>query len=489
MIVELLPEPELEFGAGRHVDIRFGLRNYGPITFDDPVAPHEIRLGIVGTAVTISGVKDWLAKCRNGVPAKVSKKPNLFPSFPGFNSEGCFRCEWVTSEKLEGTINPRLIESIIQTNVRDVGIPKLVELFIEECRRLCEKSSIDVLICAPPQDMLAYTDHGTTIISEDTVDETADPEPQDSEGNAEVGTDFHDMLKAHGMSLPKPIQMVRPATYDETITHSTHKGVVRRVQDPATRAWNFHTALYYKAGGTPWRLARSPSEYASCFVGVSFYRSRDKQRVFTSVAQVFNERGEGMILRGGEAKKSEDDRQHHLTREDMEALLHKGLTAFHREHKHWPARVVVHKTSAFNDDEMNGCDDALTKLHIASRDLISISDSFIRLYRPGSYPPLRGTFLSLDDRNSVLYTRGSIDFYQLYPGMYVPRTLAFVSADVEQPAKTLAKEILALTKMNWNNTQFDAAYPITIKAARQVGAILKYLDSDSPIQAGYAFYM
>ena len=94
MKVELLSEPELEFGAGRHVDIRFGLRNYGPITFDDPTAPHSIRLGIGGTGPTSAGVKDWLEHCRVGVPAKLSKKPNLFPAFPGFGMESCFRCDW-----------------------------------------------------------------------------------------------------------------------------------------------------------------------------------------------------------------------------------------------------------------------------------------------------------------------------------------------------------------------------------------------------------
>jgi len=61
--------------------------------------------------------------------------------------------------------------------------------------------------------------------------------------------------------------------------------------------------------------------------------------------------------------------------------------------------------------------------------------------------------------------------------------------DTEHSPKVLAEEILALTKMNWNNTQFDAAYPITVKAARQVGSILRYLDRDAVIQSGYAFYM
>ncbi|MEY2584527.1 MAG: hypothetical protein QOD80_553 [Verrucomicrobiota bacterium] len=487
MKVELLSEPELEFGAGRHVDIRFGLRNYGPITFDDPIAPHEIRLGIVGTATTVAGVKEWLERCRTGVSAKASKKPNLFPPFPGFGQDSCFRCDWVSSDKLAGVINSRDLETIIQAEPRSEGIPKLVEIFIEECRRLCEKSQVDVLICAPPQEMFAYADNEPIVAeSEKSPGQEADSDTDEEEG---LRTDFHDMLKAQAMALPKPIQMVRPATYDEDAKEMTRHGLVRRVQDPATRAWNFHTALYYKAGGTPWRLPRSSSEYASCFVGISFYHSRDRQHVYTSVAQVFNERGEGMILRGGEANKSEEDRKPHLSRVDAAALLRDVLNAFHREHKHWPARVVVHKTSAFNDEEERGCDDALTELRISSRDLLVVAESFLRLFREGQYPPLRGTFVSLDAQHSILYTRGSIDFYQMYPGMYVPRSLEITSVDVEQPARALAQEILSLTKMNWNNTQFDAALPITIKAARQVGAILKYLDAKSPIQAGYAFYM
>ena len=46
-----------------------------------------------------------------------------------------------------------------------------------------------------------------------------------------------------------------------------------------------------------------------------------------------------------------------------------------------------------------------------------------RLFRPGSAPPLRGTLLALADRELALYTKGSVDFYSTYPGMYVPRPL------------------------------------------------------------------
>jgi hypothetical protein len=477
MKAELLPEPELQFGAGTHVDIRFGLKNYGPLTFDDDNMPDAIRLGIVGTPSTIQGVMEWLDACRKGIPAKESKKPNLFPAFPGFGVDTCFRCDWLSTPKLERPISPRDINAILSKCSREEAAIKMVDVFIEECRHLTENTKADVIVCAPPQELFEFLD---APLLEGQLD---------SEDTPNVRVDFHDLLKAKGLSLGKPIQMIRPMTYDDRVKAISRTGRPRGLQDAATRAWNFHTALYYKAGGTPWRLLRKPSDLASCYVGVSFYRSLDQERVHTSIAQVFNERGEGMILRGGDAQMSKDDRQPHLSQEDTSKLLVTAIKAFHQEHKHMPARVVVHKTSSFNEAEIAGCDDALKELNVSSHDLLVVGESFTRLFREGTYPPLRGTFLNFDSTFSILYTRGSIDFYMMYPGMYVPKSLEIQCIDTEQAPRVLAVEILALTKMNWNNTQFDSALPITIKAARQVGAILKYVESASPIQAGYGFYM
>lgn len=88
--------------------------------------------------------------------------------------------------------------------------------------------------------------------------------------------DFHDLLKARAMQVPsiKPIQIVLPMTYSENARRKQKrkKNVVRELQDPATRAWNFHTAIYYKAGGSPWRLIRDEADLTCCFVGISFYK-------------------------------------------------------------------------------------------------------------------------------------------------------------------------------------------------------------------------
>src|SRR5262249_14600943 len=111
------------------------------------------------------------------------------------------------------------------------------------------------------------------------------------------------------------------------------------------------------------------------------------------------------------------------------------------------------------------------------------------LFRRGAYPPLRGTLLEIEENVRVLYTRGSVDFFKTYPGQYVPRPLLFTCAQAEQTPNHLAQEILALTKMNWNHTQFDAGDPIPIEAARKVGRILKYVDEGGRVAPRYSYYM
>ena len=89
----------------------------------------------------------------------------------------------------------------------------------------------------------------------------------------------------------------------------------------------------------------------------------------------------------------------------------------------------------------------------------------------------------------MLYTKGSVPYYSTFPGMYVPRTLRFKIAQGDESPRNLAEELLALTKLNWNNTQFDGGEPITMRVARQVGKVLKYVGSDGVVQPKYSFYM
>jgi hypothetical protein len=56
---------------------------------------------------------------------------------------------------------------------------------------------------------------------------------------------------------------------------------------------------------------------------------------------VFNERGEGVIVKGAQAQLHKDDKTPHLSEDDAHSLLKKAIEVYRLEHKTSPARVVI----------------------------------------------------------------------------------------------------------------------------------------------------
>lgn len=470
----ILPEPELEFGnGGRHEDIRFGIMNHGLL--NQQSQRQQIRVGIVGTGESIEGARNWIKRCSGVIDAKKSSHSNLFPLFPGLASDTCFQLECVIPDRGLGLISERVLLDGLSTG-GDKGIAEVADIFSEELKRIDESENLDVVICAIPASLL-----------------TPSAKSADGLENNPI-LNFRGLLKAKSMNRRFPVQLLLPITYGGKGNRSlvgAKPGTYEQgnTQDEATRAWNFFVALIYKAGIAPWRLVRGSGDYESCFVGVSFYKTLDSSKVMTSMAQVFNERGEGMIIRGDPVELSKDDPQPHLGEVDARRLLGHALQKYREEHRHLPARVVLHKTSSFNHAEIDGFSSAVRDQQIELFDFLSISKSGIHLFRHGKYPPLRGTLLELDSNNQLLYTRGSCEFYETYTGMYIPKALHLRLAVHESSAEQLAGEVLALTKLNWNSSQIDGSLPITLRAARRVGDVLKYLPEQEEPRSHYRYYM
>ena len=492
MNIGFLTEPELEFGSsGTHIDVRFGLSQYGPLDVDDKSAPSNIKVGIVGTNETIEGLQNWLEKGKSRIEAKESRLHNLFPPFPGFSSESCFKSTIEYSDKWSVAIQKKEIDGLIASDEPDQLLDAAVDFFIQAAEDIVSRGGPMVLICAPPQDLFAALDHGPGNPSDPLEEEIDEGSETKDDRTTKKHVFFHDLLKAKGMRLGIPIQLIRPHTYTGQRVRAT-KGKIKldhSLQDEATRAWNFHTALYYKAGGIPWRLLRSQSALTTCYVGISFYRSLEGDRLLTSVAQIFNERGEGIIIEGGQAELDKDDKTPHLSGEDAKTLLKNAIQTYRREHRTVPARVVVHKTSKMSHEEIEGFETATKEERVDSTDLLSVRRSLTRLFRESTYPPLRGTFLQLEERRGLIYLRGSVNFFEAYPGLYVPRPLEFHVHKAEATDLQLAREVFSLSKLNWNNTQFDGGEPITVRAARHVGDILKCIPEDENPQPAFRYYM
>lgn len=476
MKLTVLDEPPLEFSGGtRHIDPRHGITDYGPADATN-TAVRTIRVGIVGAPFSIQGLRRWLDGCRQPIAAKDSRLGRLFMPFPGFDTSAGFRSTLVWDSRLERPIRERDLKQLVDLKPQD-AVKAAVELYTAELDVLDEEPGCDVVLIARPEHL---PERPAPEIDPDAPWKKAPP--------AEPVDDFRAVLKAVAMRYSRPIQIIRRSTWDRSFTPPG--GDKPRLQDEATRAWNLHTALYYKAGGVPWRLPRESTDLDSCYVGVTFYRSGDHATLETSVAQVFNQRGDGVIVRGAAAKISRHDKQPHLAQADAQALLADALHRYRQEHRHLPARVVLHKTSSYTSEESDGFRTAADDADIDTVELLWFpTNGPVRLFRPAAHPPLRGTLFSLDARQHVLYTRGSVPFYGTYPGMYIPSPLPFHMVETESSPEHLAAELLALTKMNWNQTQLDGRHPITLRTADRVGQILRHLGPQDRPQGRYAFYM
>lgn len=478
--LQILEEPELEFGdGGRDIDPRHGLLRHGPL---QPILGDKISIGVVGTSETVEGFERWMERLIAGIPAKSTKQPNLFPPFPGLGNDNPFRCRFEVNPSARRVLPLRDIGKITTIRKHADATKEAADLFTDQAQAMLESSDKpDVIVAALPFDLIMRV-----------VNDAASGAGEDDDefGGDDSTLDFRDLLKAQTLHLQKPTQIVWPTLWDDNARIPRKlKQTMRKVQDPATRAWNLLNALFYKAGRAPWRLPRPEDQMKTSYVGIGFYRDLSGQRLLTSTAQMFDERGKGLILRGGRARIDKGDRHPYLDREDAYDLLRRSLKAYFDQHGHYPARLVIFKTSRFETREAEGFQEALAEAHVRYNDLVWVSEnSPVTLYREGDYPPLRGTTIGLG-ADTVLFTRGSVPVYRTYPGMRVPSPLLLRPHVHDTPMTDIARDVLALSKMNWNSTQFDGALPIPIRAARQVGKVLKHVPAGQREATEYPFYM
>ncbi|MBN1185692.1 MAG: hypothetical protein JXB49_25650 [Bacteroidales bacterium] len=476
MKLNLIQEPNLEFGQSICICPRKGITEFDAYDIKFKNRKQQVQVGVIGSKENLDKFSKWIDICKSFITSKPNnKQPSLFTSFPGFNSSTGFHCELITDNEWSRTITKQEISKLIDIPNWDKRIEECVKLYLQHIEYLAIDKGVDLIVCIVPISLAKHIMKQTL----QPVEELIDNEKSDEKYTE---TDFRRALKAKSMFVGKPIQLMLQDSLDAYRAKSGR-------QDDATKAWNFFTALYYKTNHIPWRLIRDNSRITSCFAGISFYKTRDRKSVHTSLAQLFDDLGNGVILRGSPVEISKEDRQPHLDENHAYSLIKGIIQEYTSIHHTNPARLVLHKTSNYNEEELSGFQKAIEELRVAYVDYITILDSNTRLFRNGMYPIQRGTHIEIDDSTHLLFTKGSIDYYQTYPGLYVPRPIEIRIVESEESAETICEEILSLTKMNWNNTQLDGKYPITIECARKVGLIMKYIPQGITPQSRYSFYM
>lgn len=288
--------------------------------------------------------------------------------------------------------------------------------------------------------------------------------------HGEAGDDFdlHDYIKAVTASRGIPSQVLL-------------EGKVLRYPCRASVMWRLAIALYCKAGGVPWKLADSEPDTA--YVGLSYAlrpASNDGPRFVTCCSQVFDSDGAGLEFVVYETDEVHVERDNpFLSRSEMRRVMARSLALYQRRHAgRAPAHIVVHKTTEFKPEEVDGCFDGWGA---ASRlDLVQITQDVewrgIQIDRPRSrggkaepsaYPCQRGSYLQLGGRDVLLWTQGNApaaaggrNFYKEGKGIPAPLLLTRFAGQGGWDASCRA--VLGLTKMDWNNDGLYDRLPVTI---------------------------
>ena len=314
-------------------------------------------------------------------------------------------------------------------------------------------------------------------------------------GDSDEDFDLHDHLKATTAALGMPIQLVRE---DMALTYSCQASVM----------WRIGLALYVKAGGVPWKLAETDPETA--YIGISYAMrppASDAPRFVTCCSQVFDADGSGLEFVAYNTHDVQVQRKNpFLSRTEMFRVMTRSLDLYRRRHAgRSPRRVMVHKTTEFKVDEVEG---SMQALHLCEAvDLVQVVENVgwrgVRIDRshgntrkgvPAAYPVSRGTLIGLGPRDALLWTHGDVrgidnkgSYFQ--GAKSTPRPVRLVRHAGHGSWDDTARAVLGLSKMNWNNDALYDPLPVTMGYAKVLARVVKRMPSLKRTPYQFRFFM
>jgi hypothetical protein len=292
--------------------------------------------------------------------------------------------------------------------------------------------------------------------------------------------DLHDYVKAVAAVRGIPTQVINE---DSALEYFCRCSVM----------WRLSIALYTKAGGVPWKLANTDPETA--YIGLSYalrHLESTSPRFVTCCSQVFDADGAGLEFVAYDTADVHLERDNpYLTRADMRRVMARSLALYQRRHVgRTPKKIVVHKSTEFKPEEIDGCFDAL---RVAEIELIQVQqDSEWRGVlidppksknskkgTPAAYPCERGIFLPLDGRTVLLWTQGNAPKGTMHGGNFykegkgIPQPLQLKRFAGHSSWDEPCHAVLGLTKMNWNNDSLYDRLPVTMAYAQVLAGVIK----------------
>jgi hypothetical protein len=491
----LLPEPKLIFAHNQAIEHpKDGLFLFGPPS--DHAQPIDMRFGIVGTATGIKRFRVWMERVRHYLPPVKDDVPH-HAAFPGFTA--VFQARWPERPIVEVVVDGDTIQKTIRIENPHEGVFETVAIYLEAIRTNLRQGDArpEFWYVIVPEEIHTYGRPKSQVPKSERepakikmteararnlqVQSSLLQEDYDDAEIFRYERNFHHQLKARLLENNVVVQVVRETTLAPN-EFKVGNRLLRTVQDPATIAWNLLTTSYFKATGKPWKLAGVRE--GVCYVGIVFKKQNTElqDRQACCGAQMFLDSGDGLVFKGAVGPwYVEDSKEYHLSREKARELIELVVGHYRKMHDKPPNELFIHGRARFSNDEWLGFEDAVrTEKDINLAGIRIIRPSNLKLFRLGSHPVPRGTAYILNPGIAYLWTVGYVPRLATYPGWEVPNPLLIDinrgNADIE----TTLRDILGLTKLNYNGCNFADSYPVTLKFANAVGDIL----TAAPVKPG-----
>lgn len=484
-----IEEPNILFANEQKcTDARDGLALFGALT-----QLYGIKSGVVATKNGLEIFKRYLQQLQQPV---YNANNITRPMFPGF--EAVFGCKWED----KGVVFKEVTDEEIGKNLYNDSTHKrtydLVTLFIDKIITTIknEEERVDVWFVIVPDEIYQYC-RPKSILKKDLVQtksllskgkaktfqytpmlfEEFDIEERAKAEEAKVynyDAQFHDQLKARLLPYTIPTQILRESTLDWRNFKNSFGAPKRNFSKiEGHLAWTISTAVYYKAGGKPWKLSDIRS--GVCYLGL-VYKQIEKSKNPKNAccaAQMFLDNGDGTVFKGEVGPwYNPRNKEFHLQTKEAKSLLLQALNSYKDINSKYPNEVFIHSKTRFNAEEWN----AFTEITPKGTNLVGVTITKtkpLKLYKSeGDYPILRGNALIVNEKSAFLWTIGYVPKTQTVLSMEVPNPIFIEINKGEADIVQVLKDILALTKLNYNACIYADGIPVTLRFADKIGEIL-----------------
>lgn len=511
------PEPKIIFGFNQTTeDPRDGLTLFGPY---ESLNPYKVRIGLIGSEEVLNKYKGFVNRLTKPIYSFKNHYGELRsvevkrPSYPGF--ETVFGIELPQNPEIFVRISDDEIKRILyREKIKRKRTSELVELYLSKIKDVSNKEDLNIDIwyvvvsrelyyhCLPQskgkevsnvtKKFLEMHDEGQVFMSF--------PEEENFYSGIkkyyDSSQDFHDLFKARLINerVYTPIQILVETTLEfrDKKTRVSYEDYMC-----AHLAWTQTTTLYYKLGKLPWKLY--DIREGVCYLGLVFKKLNlpsEKGNV-CSAAQMFLKDGDGAVFRGNIGLwQSENDKNFHLDEKESENLLGMALDDYFEKKSEYPNEMFIHGRANYSDNEWQGFKNAIKKRN-AKTNLcgIIIKDvNELKLFRavenePSDYGILRGLAWKVNDQEGYLFTRGFIPRIQTSNALEIPNPLYIKISRGNVELEKVMKDILALTKLNYNACIYGDGLPVTLRFSDLIGNILTATRNIKSDQRQFKYYI